>query len=65
MMRMTLSELIDKVSVEDARMVAACVQAKVTLFLVDPDDFTVMGAASSRRLLDTDNGYTVVEVVPE
>lgn len=64
MMRMTLSELIDKVTLEDARMVAACVRADVVMFLVDPDDFTVMGAASSRRLLDG-KLYTLVEVVPE
>lgn len=64
-MRMTLSELIEKLSLEDARMVAACVRANVTLFLVDQDDFMVMAASSSRRLLDTDNGYTLVEVVPE
>ena len=63
-MRMTLIELIDKVTLEDARMVAACVQAEVTLFIVDPDDFMVMGAASSRHLLD-ERPYTVVEVVPE
>lgn len=64
-MRMTLSELIEKVSLEDARMVAACVRTGVTLFLVDQDDFIVMAAASSRRLLDTGNSCTVVEVVPE
>lgn len=64
MIQMTLSELIDKVSLEDAMMVAACVRANVTLFLVDQDDFMVMAAASSRRQLDG-KLYTIVEVVPE
>lgn len=64
-MRMTLSELIDKVTLDDARMVSACVRASVTLFLVDPDDYMIMGAASTRSLLNTGTGYTIVEVVPE
>ena len=63
MIRMTLSKLIEKVSLADAKMVTACVQVNVDVFLVD-DDFTVMAAGTSARMLAKDSCYTLVEVVP-